>query len=61
MRVITGYLIRNESRNGILISIFKVTAEFGLRTAVKERKKEREGKKRSAKTLEELNMKMQVQ
>lgn len=60
MRVITGYLIRNESRNSILISIFKVTAEFRLRTAVKERK-EREGKKRSAKTLEELNMKMQVQ
>lgn len=32
MRVITGYLIRNERRNGIAIIVFKVTAEFGLQT-----------------------------
>lgn len=35
MRVMTGYLIRNESRNGNFITIFNVKAEFGLLTAVK--------------------------
>lgn len=43
--MLRGYLIKNESRNGIAIIIFKVTAEFGLQTVGKERKKETEGKR----------------
>lgn len=35
MRVTTAYLTRNESRNGNLITTFKVKAEFGLLTVVK--------------------------
>lgn len=45
MRVKTGYLIMNESRNDIFITIFKGTAEFGLWTVVKEMKNEMEGKR----------------
>lgn len=35
MRVMTGSLTRNDSRNGNLITTFKVKAEFGLLTVVK--------------------------
>lgn len=49
MGVITGYLIRNESRNEnrniISITMFKVIADFGLWTVVKEIKNEMEGKR----------------
>lgn len=49
MGVITGYIIRNESRNDnrniISITVFKVTADFGLWTVVKEMKNETETKR----------------
>ena len=35
MRLMTGYLIRNESRNVNFITIFKVQIEFGLLAAVR--------------------------